>query len=398
MGVENNVPNIKRQKIEDTSSKVSKSTHTNSIDRTFKTSSQSFAERSGPGNQVVGYKQDKFSTRGDIELSDTRPLGLRCKIDWNLDDFNNINSRYRYMFTTIDERARALDKHLLRLQNHYCGVLQIPIEDLQPVGTSSQETVWVCGRICCDTAQGKLNDKSVQLEGCRRDGGRRVLLKLDQNLPYSLFPGQIVLAEGVCSTGREFVAKRVISNIPQPRLQVDPNDLLKFQYSKSFQGGAPLSLVVAVGPFTTSDNLEYEPLRVLLGKMLEDKPDVLVLVGPFVDASHPSIADGLAKLVNEDTNVEKILSYEMIFIKKIIMEGLEQLFVEEPDIPTNIILIPSLLDAHHEHVFPQAPFGDRDPVDTPFYEERLGTLDVPFSKDSDVRKRVHLLPNPCMFR
>ncbi len=302
------------------------------------------------------------------------------------------------MFTTIDERARALDRHLLRLQNHFCGVLQIPIEDLQPVGTASQETVWVCGRICCDTAQGKLNDKSVQLEGCRRDGGRRVLLKLDQNLPYSLFPGQVVLAEGVSSTGREFVAKRVISNIPQPKSQVDPNELLKYQYSKSFQGGAPLSVVVAVGPFTTSDNLEYEPLRELLGKMLDKKPDVLILVGPFVDASHSSLADGVAKLVNEETNVEKILSYEMIFIKKIISECLDEFFNEEPDIPTNIILIPSLLDAHHEHVFPQAPFGDRDPVKTPFYEEHLGTLDVPYSKDTDMRKRVHLLPNPSMFR
>ena len=354
-----------------------------------------FEKRVGAGNQVAGYKQDKLSARGDVELSDTRPLGLRCKIDWNVDDFNNISSRYRYMFTTIDERARALDRHLLRLQNHFCGVLQIPIDDLQPLGTTSQETVWVCGRICCDTAQGKLNDKSVQLEGCRRDGGRRVLLKLDQNLPYSLFPGQVVLAEGVSSSDREFVAKKVISNIPQPRLQVDPNELLKYQYSKSFQGGAPLSVVVAVGPFTTSDNLEYEPLRALLRNMLDKKPDVLILVGPFVDASHPQLADGVAKIV---TTKEMILSYEMIFIKKIISEGLDQFFKEEPDIPTNIILIPSLLDAHHEHVFPQAPFGDRDPVETPFYEELLGTLDVPHSKDTDMRKRVHLLPNPCMFR
>ena len=85
----------------------------------------------------------------------------------------------------------------------------------------------------------------------------------------------------------------------------------------------------------------------------------------------------------------------------IIHDGLQVLFNSQDDfgqIPTNFILIPSLLDGHHECVFPQPPFGDRDRVKSQFFSEDLGVLDVPFSKDGDIRKRVHLLPNPCMFR
>jgi len=72
------------------------------------------------------------------------------------------------------------------------------------------------------------------------------------------------------------------------------------------------------------------------------------------------------------------------------------LFETDSDLPTQIVMIPSLLDGHHECVFPQPPFGDRDKIESRFFEEPLGELKIPSSTDKD--KRVHLLPNPCMFR
>jgi DNA polymerase alpha subunit B len=44
---------------------------------------------------------------------------------------------------------------------------------------------------------------------------------------------------------------------------------------------------MAAGPFTTVDSLEYAPLEDLLRVVAAKKPDVAVLCGPFVDASHP---------------------------------------------------------------------------------------------------------------
>lgn len=303
------------------------------------------------------------------------------------------------MFTTIDERARALEKQLIRIQVQLCEMINLPQSDLQPLGHASQENVWVCGRICCDTAQGKINKKSIHLEGSRREGGRRILLNLDEITSYSLFPGQIVLVEGISSTGREMTAKRLITDVKPIKPITTPKQLLEYHHTKTYQAGGPLSVIVAAGPFTTVDNLEYKALDDLLLLVLDKKPDVLILIGPFIDSSQPLLAKGDSKIMIGDT--ETIASYEMLFISKIVANGLNVLFDEElggdANIPTNVIMIPSLLDAHHENVFPQPPYGDRDMIDTSFYAEQLGVLNVPFSNDKDPRKRVHLLPNPSMF-
>ena len=46
------------------------------------------------------------------------------------------------------------------------------------------------------------------------------------------------------------------------------------------------------GPFTTADNLSYQPFEDLLRIALKSKPDLLILVGPFVDISHPQLSSG----------------------------------------------------------------------------------------------------------
>ena len=127
-------------------------------------------------------------------------LGMRCKVETNEEDFDNVTQRYRYMFTTLDERSRSVDRHLIAMQEAMCDMASIAPSDLQPVGVPSQDTVWVCGKICCESAEGRINKTSVLLEGSRRDsGGRKVQLDLQQIPGFSLFPGQIVLVEGKIS-------------------------------------------------------------------------------------------------------------------------------------------------------------------------------------------------------
>lgn len=52
--------------------------------------------------------------------------------------FENIDQRYRFMFTTLEERARAMDRHLLAIQEKMCTLASIPANTLQPVGLSVQ--------------------------------------------------------------------------------------------------------------------------------------------------------------------------------------------------------------------------------------------------------------------
>ena len=147
-----------------------------------------------PGSEATGTQEDyrdrrdsgkvlvrsnpALGVRGDFEPSDKKPLGLRCAVEMNDDDFENKNERYRFMFTTLEERARAFEKHMMTMQAAMCELASIAPDNLTPVGVPSQDAVWVCGRVCCDS-EGKINETSVLLEGSKRESaGRRVRLDL----------------------------------------------------------------------------------------------------------------------------------------------------------------------------------------------------------------------------
>lgn len=367
----------------------------------------SYGKRSNSG-QVVQSHNVNLGMRGDFVDSDLRPIGMRCRITCNTDDFDNVQQRYRFMFTTLEERAKALDRHLLHLQSEMCTLNNIDEATLQPVGVPSQDMVWVCGRIFCEAAEGKLNKSSIVLEGSRKDsGGRRVQLDVSELPSFSFFPGQILLVEGINSSGRKMIAKRVVDGAAKPVLTSPVAKVLDFHHSTMYQGGKALNVITACGPFTTSDNLDYQPFEDLLGRVLANKPDVLILVGPFVDITQPLLSSGDLLLPNPEGEGESEgvkthqASYEMVFVEKIVRDGFQSLFNSEDEygvIPTNIVLVPSLQDAHHEFVFPQPPFGDRDRINTTYFADDLGVLNIPFSKPSDSKRRIHLLPNPCMFR
>jgi DNA polymerase alpha subunit B len=368
----------------------------------------SFMNRTNAGQQVLEYSGEPslLGKRGHVDISQTKPCGLRCKVVDSEEDFENVKGRYRYMYTNLDERARALEKQLVKIQASMCALAQINPDDLCPVGIPSQDLVWCCGRICCSAAIGKLNKASVVLEGSRRDsGGRRVLLDLTE-VAYSVFPGQIVLVEGTNSTGKKLTAKRIVTGAQCPLPTSVPAKLLEYHHSKFFQGSKPLSVVVCAGPYTTTDNLNYDPLRMVLTKVATERPDVLILLGPFVDISQPLLQTGDIKLLNDPesgTGLVHSANYGTVFVERVVRDGLSQLFGLDEDntepLNTNIIMIPSLIDGHHDFVFPQPPFAaQKNTVKSTFTEEDEGALDIPFSTEKDARKRVHLLPNPCMFR
>jgi DNA polymerase alpha subunit B len=398
-----NSQNIKRQGQFGTpnSQKSSKIAFTSTPDGVTPTSTQastpSYNERQNSG-AVVSSHNPNLEMRGAFQRATQAAniLGMRCEISTRVEECENITQRYRYMFTTLDERARSLDKQLLSLQEQMCEEAHINPDDIQPIGVPSQTDVWVSGRICCEEATGKMGSKTVVLEGGRRDGGRRVRLDLTETPNYTLFPGQKLLVYGMCSSGRVMIVKRIIDGIPRPKPFTTPKKLLEYHHTKKYQSGSALNIVTAAGPFSTSDNLNYKPIEDFFIKMLEQKPDVIILIGPFVDISHEKCTEGEVFIETENDG-DVSVSFEQLFKNKII-DLLKLFFETEEKIPTNFILVPSLLDAHHEFVFPQPPFGDRDPIETPFFEDNEGVYNIPFSRHDDLEKRVHLLPNPCTFR
>lgn len=179
--------------------------------------------------------------------------------------------RYRFMFTPIGERASALEARLEHLQEEMIQVHDIT--EISPIGKPSQASVWVCGRICKDADEGKINSTSILLQSGLKSSGGGVSLNLTEISSYSLFPGQIVLVEGINPSGREIFVKNIIEGIPRPLPKSNPEKLLEFHHSNRYQSSSGLNIIVASGPFTTSDNLSYEPFTELLQQIIETTPD-----------------------------------------------------------------------------------------------------------------------------
>ena len=96
----------------------------------------------------------------------------------------------------IDELGAVLQKKL-------------GVDEFSHVALPVQEEVTVVGRVCCDS-NGKLNAKSVVLEGSRdTSAGRHIPVDLSGVPNYSLFPGQVVAMNGSNTTGNKFIATKI---------------------------------------------------------------------------------------------------------------------------------------------------------------------------------------------
>ncbi|CAI5466202.1 unnamed protein product [Closterium sp. Yama58-4] len=58
------------------------------------------------------------------------------------------------------------------------------------------------------------------------------------------------------------------------------------------EDGDEIRIIAAAGPFTTIDSWSFDPLKDLIRFALQRPPDVLLLIGPFIDREHPDARDG----------------------------------------------------------------------------------------------------------
>ncbi|XP_030370575.1 DNA polymerase alpha subunit B [Scaptodrosophila lebanonensis] len=148
-------------------------------------------------------------------------------------------------------------------------------------------------------------------------------LNLSRMKSVSFFPGQVVLATGFIPKGKVFVVEEIHTErklVPPPPLKLDRE----------------LLFVAAAGPFTHGDDLFYEPLHDLLKYLKENRPDVLVLTGPFLDAEH--------KAVNELAE-----TFESFFDKMI--AGIMDVVGSH----TTVLLVSSQKDVMAHAVYPTPP-------------------------------------------
>ena len=269
----------------------------------------------------------------------------------------SLKDTYRHMFGGLRDKAGHLDETICRLGEHLVAKHGHKIDEeaaveAQDFFQAAPDTFPVVGRICCDASDVRINVESILLQGSQDLCRGRMLPFDEKEVPeYSLFPGQVVLAEATNPTGRKVHAKKLFADA-SPTLNPTANRDRARDHS--------LDVVVAAGPFTTSDNLDYEPLDDFLAYLAQNKPHVAIMIGPFVDAGHEKIASC-------DTGNK---TYNEIF-RDVMMKIIKTIV---PLTSTRVIMVPSPQDVHHKSVYPTPPF--------------------PASQNADVRDKIFMASDP----
>ncbi|KAH8722411.1 DNA polymerase alpha subunit B N-terminal-domain-containing protein [Phaeosphaeriaceae sp. PMI808] len=288
------------------------------------------------------------------------PKETRIKLKANTD---MSKFSYRTMAMKLSEASEVLDDRV----DEFREIIRIHLnlEDSafgNPDFQSPNEIIAV-GRIASDSSEGKLNTAALILEGSRRYGsGRRVPLNVDGLVNYNFFPGQIVAVRGTNASGDVFVVSEILSLplLNQPATKPDELDAINARYLDAPDSDPetlrPLTILIASGPYTTDQNLDFSPLHTFLDNAAEAYADSIILSGPFLDAEHPQIRTG-------DFDAPPNSSPEQTTMADLFRHHLStalQSFLKR--VPTcNVILVPSLRDAHHHHaVFPQDKFTKKE--------------------------------------
>jgi DNA polymerase alpha subunit B len=246
----------------------------------------------------------------------------------------------RYMVNRLEDRAAYLEARIAALED---AVEASGAEGgAQPLGSAAQQPAVFVGRVVADVEGGRLNAQSAMLEGSARlSGGVRVRLDLAHCPTFRLFPGQVVAVRGTNPTGFCVVATGIAAGAPPPPAR---SPLAALAAAAGGPGGGAAAIFVAAGPYTSSEDLAYEPLAALLAEAAARRPDVLLLLGPFVDAEHAAVLD---PALDE--------TFEEVFESRVAARL--EAFASGAGRGVRVVIVPSPRDAHADPVFPQPPLA-----------------------------------------
>lgn len=213
-------------------------------------------------------------------------------LDERIEQFGDLIQTHLRTLKEENDSGKLMDETLLTA-----------IDRLASPSAISHDDVIVVGRIVTDSVHAadsaRINETSMLLECGRRMGsGVRVRLKLalkpvaqDDKISLSglvsLFPGQIVALRGSNPSGSEFVVKAILK-FPELQVPLTKTSVLRQTAQR------PMRMLIAKGPFTTQDNLQFSPLTALIDSAITSNADVVILLGPFIDSLHPRLSDPTA--------------------------------------------------------------------------------------------------------
>lgn len=266
---------------------------------------------------------------------------------------------YRTMAMKLSEASEVLDDRIDEFRDLLRDTTGLDESAFGNPNYPSPSEIIAVGRIASDTSEGKLNTASLVLEGSRRHGsGRRVPLNVEGLLSYDFFPGQIVALRGTNASGDSFVVSEVMSLplLNPPATRPEELDAINARYldtpDSDPENVRPLTIMIASGPYTTDQNLDFAPLHTFLDNAAEAYADSIILVGPFLDAEHPQIRSG-------DFDAPPNVSPDQATMTDLFRHHVSSAIQNfNKRVPTcNVLLVPSLRDAHHHHAaFPQDKF------------------------------------------
>jgi DNA polymerase alpha subunit B len=277
---------------------------------------------------------------------------------------------YRYMFEKMSEKAGALNDRI----EYIADLIKDSNEDIEFFNPTklAQEPVTAYGRICSDASEGRLNEKSILLETSTYLGmGKRIRMNVSRLPEFSLIPGQVVGVQGVNPNGACFFAEKLI-HVSLSLIIKERNVIINTRVSKApippkidasklefISDGAPIEILIASGPYTLDGDFSFQPFSDFLEMCLDERPDVVLLMGPFIPSNHSLITSGRLEMT------------PMELFEKQIMSNVEALATECPE--TQIIIQTHAIDAFHNFpLFPQPPLNN-------------------------ARSNIHMVSNPATF-
>nr|CAH8831740.1 unnamed protein product [Trichobilharzia regenti] len=173
---------------------------------------------------------------------------------------------------------------------------------------------------------------------------------------YSVYSGQPLLIRGVNPTGQSLGAMEIYQIPVLKPPNINPDNCL-----------GNLHIMIACGPYTLSNTHDPTGLFNLLRCVKQSKPNVLILLGPFVDSEHPSIQS-----YYETT-------YEELFQSRVnsISEWCNHLSVK-------LVIVSSWRELHHHPVYPTPPIDKSWTQKTP---DLLSSYE-----------KVLFAPDPCLIQ